>query len=88
MEDKNEARKKFNLAMRCIQARLHEEQEKRKTLAILRVQGLDKESLTLSERWINAFLANGLTVSQAMNVLRTLNRLREQEAKEEKEKKP
>lgn len=88
MESKKDARDKFNLTMRCINARIHEEQEKHKTLAILRAQGLDKESLKMSEQWINAFLANGLTVSQAMNILRTLNRLREQEAEEEKEKKP
>lgn len=88
MESKKDAREKFNLAMRCISARIHEEQEKHKTLAILKAQGVDKENLTLSERWINAFLANGLTVSQAMNVLRTLARLGEQAVEEEKEKKP
>lgn len=88
MEDKNEARKKFNLAMRCINARIHEEQEKYKALGILAAQGVDQENIKLSERWIEAFLANGLTVSQAMNVLRTLGRLGEQAAEEEKEKKP
>lgn len=88
MESKKDARDKFNLAMRCINARIHEEQEKYKALGILAAQGADQENIKLSERWINAFLANGLTVSQAMNVLHTLARLGEQATEEDKEKKP
>ena len=37
--------------------------------------GTDQENLKLTERWINAFLANGLTVQQAMAVLNSLARL-------------
>lgn len=76
MEEKKGAdRENFNRIMATIQERISQEQKKHQVLGMMVTLGTDQESLKLTERWINAFLANGLTVQQAMAVLNSLARL-------------
>ncbi len=73
MEEKKGAdRENFNRIMATIQERISQEQKKHKVLGMMVTLGTDQENLKLTERWINAFLANGLTVQQAMAVLNSL----------------
>ena len=76
MEEKKGAdRENFNRIMATIQERISQEQKKHQVLGMMVTLGTDQENLKLTERWINAFLANGLTVQQAMAVLNSLARL-------------
>lgn len=76
MEEKKGAdRENFNRIMATIQERISQEQKKHQVLGMMVTLGTDQENLKLTERWINAFLANGLTVQQAMAVLNSLSRL-------------
>ncbi len=76
MEEKKGAdRENFNRIMATIQERISQEQKKHQVLGMMVTLGTDQENLKLTERLINAFLANGLTVQQAMAVLNSLARL-------------
>jgi len=89
MESKNDALDKLNKTMSCINARIFEEQEKYRVIGMMASQGdADKTTLKFAEIWINAFLANGFTVKQAMNVLNTWKRLTDQAKEEERKKNP
>ena len=62
-------RESFNKIMATIQDKIVQEQKKHQVLGMMVTLGADQENLKIMERWINAFLKNGLTVQQAMDVL-------------------